>query len=464
MEQTAEFFGWISLIPVAVVVIIALISKRAVESLLLGTLVGAAILTISKSVSGVSAIAQWWDTWFGYFLAQIGNSAIYIIMFGMFGTLIRLLDDSGAALGFADIGAKVANSRKKTLMFTWALGLLIFVSDFLNALGVGVAMKTLTDKWKISREYLAYIVNAVGASTCILVPISSWGVMYSAQFEALNIFPHLTGMQVYARSIPYMFYAWFAVFIVPFFILGIIPLFGPMKKAEARALQEGKLFPEWYYQGEEASEMKLTVASSSAWNFVIPMAVLVAVALLANITLAAILAVLVCFAMLWGQKIFTLKELPEKIIAGFNDMFYVTALIISAFLLQDFNAALGLTPFVIDLVQPLLSPALLPAITFIVVALLAFGTGSFWGVAAISFPIIVPLAVALDVNVYLTVASVATATAFGSQACFYSDSVTVVAAATGIRNMDYARNALPLIAIPVTLAIIANLILGYVLS
>ena len=459
-----ETLGFISLVPVLAVIIMAVITKKAAESLLVGTFVGAAIFVIFKgTATGVGVVGEWWNTWFDYLLAQIGNSAIYIVMFGMFGTLIRLLDDSGSALGFAEIGAKVANTRKKTLFFAWGLGLVIFISDFLNALGVGVAMRSLTDKWKVPREYLAYIVNSVGASACILVPISSWGVFYSSQLEALDVFGGMSGFAIYLKAVPFMFYAWFGILITPLFIMGIIPLYGNMKKSEARALTTGKVFPEWHYEGEVAEEMQTSVKPSSAWNFIIPMIVLIAVAINWGITLAAILASLVCAIMLKVQKIFTLWQCVEKVVLGFKDFFYVTVLIIAAFLLQDFNNELGLTEYVIQNVTPLLSPAVFPAIIFIVVAALAFGTGSFWGVAVISFPIVLPLAVALDVNLYLTVASVATATAFGSQACFYSDSVTVVSAATGIKNMDYARNALPLIAIPVALTVITNLIFGFIL-
>ena len=105
-----------------------------------------------------------------------------------------------------------------------------------------------------------------------------------------------------------MFYAWFGMLIVPLFITGVIPLFGPMKKSEERALTTGKVFPEWHYEGESAKEMQAAVKPSSAWNFIIPMIVLIVVALKWNITLAAILASLVCAIMLKIQKIFTLWQ------------------------------------------------------------------------------------------------------------------------------------------------------------
>jgi Na+/H+ antiporter NhaC len=448
-----ETYGIISLIPVAVVIVSAIISKRALESLVLGTFVGAILV----------AKGGWWGTWFDFTLTEIGDSAYYIIMFGMFGAMIRILDESGAALGFADIGSKLANSRKKTMIFTWLLGIIIFVEDYLNALGVGVAMQTLTDKWKISREYLAFIVNSTGAAVCILVPFSSWGVLYSSQIEEVGVL-EMSGFSAYVQSIPYMLYAWIAVIVVPLFALGIIPLFGPMKKAEERALTTGKVFPEYHYT-EDAIVGLEAKKPSSAWNFIIPMVVLVAVAIYsADIVLAVILAVVVSFIMLFPQKLMSLGGFCDSIVGGFKDMLYVTMLVLAAFVLQDFNDALGLTPYVIDSVAPILSPALFPAVTFLVVAMLAFSTGSFWGVAAISFPIILPLAIAMGVNPFMAIGAVAAATSFGSHACFYSDAVTVTCAATGLKNMDYARTAIPLIAVPFVLGLISYLILGFIMA
>lgn len=447
-----ETYGLISLLPVAVVIVAAIISKRALESLVLGTFAAAIIL----------AKGDWWGTWFDYTLTEIGDSAYYIIMFGMFGAMIRMLEQSGAALGFADIGAKLANSRNKTQVFTWILGIIIFVEDYLNALGVGVAMRSLSDKWKISREKLAFIVNSTGAAVCILVPFSSWGVLYISQIDETKALD-ISGFSAYVHSIPYMLYAWIAVIIVPLFIFGIIPLFGPMKKAEERAINTGRVFPDYHYEGEKTEELENNVEKSNALNFIIPMLVLIGVCIYTgDIVIAVIISVVVCFVMLFPQKKISLGGFCDAIVGGFGDMLYVTMLVLAAFVLQDFNDALGLTPYVIDSVTPILSPALLPAVTFIIVGALAFCTGSFWGVAAISFPIILPLALALDVNPFIAIGSVAAATAFGSHACFYSDAVTVTCAATGLKNMDYAKTSLPLIAVPFGLGIIAYLILGFV--
>lgn len=446
-------YGIISLIPVAVVIVTAIITKRALESLVLGTFVAAIII----------AKGDWWTTWFDFTLTEIGDSAYYIVMFGMFGALIRLLDESGSAMGFADIGAKVANTPKKTQLFAWFLGIVIFVEDYLNALGVGVAMKSLSDKHNISRERLAFIVNSTGAAVCILVPFSSWGVLYASQIEEVGAIEGMTGFQAYCHSIPYMLYAWIAVIVVPLFIFKIIPTFGPMKAADERALT-GKVMPDWYYEEEGHGVEEMTEEKKAhAINFIIPMVVLIAVCIYTgDITLSVIIATVIGGIMLMCQKKLTLGGFCDSIVGGFKDMLYVTMLVLAAFVLQDFNDVLGLTPYVIETVQPIMSPAVFPVIAFLVVGALAFCTGSFWGVAAISFPIIIPLALALDVNVFLAIGAVAAATSFGSHACFYSDAVTVTAAATGIKNMDYAKTALPLIGVPFVLGCIAYLIVGFI--
>lgn len=451
-----ETYGLLSLIPVAVVIVTAVITKRALEALVLGTFAAAIIL----------AKGAWWGTWFDYTLTEIGDSASYIIMFGMFGAMIRILDESGAAMGFADIGSKIANSSKKTQIFAWILGIIIFVEDYLNALGVGVAMKSLTDKWKISREKLAFIVNSTGAAVCVLVPFSTWGVLYISQIDEVGKINGMGGFDAYIHSIPYMLYSWIAVIVVPLFILGIIPLYGPMKKAEERALNTGKVFPEYHYEegGKAASEEDAPERKAHAINFIIPMVVLIGVCIwTGDITLAVIISVVICFIMLGIQRKITLGQWCDSIVEGFKDMLYVTMLVLMAFVLSDFNDALGLTPYVIDKVVPIMSPHLFPVITFLVVGALSFCTGSFWGVAAISFPIIIPLAQALDVNIFMAIGAVAAATSFGSHACFYSDAVTVTCAATGLNNMDYARTSLPLIGLPFALGIIAYLIMGFVM-
>jgi Na+/H+ antiporter NhaC len=463
-------YGLLSIIPVLVVIACAIVTRKAAESLFVGTLVGALIFAIGENGFGetfshplVEEVGIW-SIWFTTLTTTISENAYYVVMFGMFGAMIRLLDNSGSALGFADIGAKVASSRKKTMGATFILGIVIFIEDYLNALGVGIAMRSLSDKFKISREMLAFIVNSTGAAVCIIVPISSWGVLYSSQISETKLFEGMSGLSAYAQSIPFMLYTWVTLICVVLFILGIIPLFGPMKKAEQRALEMGRTYPDWYYEKADIDQIE-EPKKSGWWNFVVPMLVLIAIAIITNdIVTSVIVSTVVGAIMLMIQKRLTLSEFADSIVDGFKDMLYVTILVLLAFALQKFNDNLGLTNYVIESVEPILSPGLFPTVAFVVVAIIAFCTGSFWGVAAISFPIILPLAQAMGVNLFLAVGAVTAATAFGSHACFYSDAVTVTAAATGIKNIDYAKTALPLIAVPLVISIIAYLVVGFVMA
>ncbi|MDR0885705.1 MAG: hypothetical protein LBN22_05030 [Clostridiales Family XIII bacterium] len=473
-------YGLISLLPILVVIVAAVITKRAAESLFAGTLVAAVIFAVGESGfataflhplttsvldDGTVVNIGVWAVWFNTILDTVSGSAYYIIMFGMFGTLIRLLDTSGAATGFSDLGAKVIKGRKSTYFFAFVLGVIIFVDDYLNALGVGVATRKLSDKHHGSREMLAYVTNSTGAAVCILVPFSSWAVLYMTQIGDLGIFKE-SGFSAYVHSIPFMLYSWLALVLTLVFIFIPKLIYGPMKKANERAEKEGKPFPEWYYADGAVDEIT-TDKHAGWWNFAVPMLILVisglgcaATGVEFDIVLWLIIAVVVEAIMLIVQNKLKIGEFFDNLFDGFKDMLYVTILVILAFGLQAFNDNLGLTPFVIENVEPILSTAIFPAVVFTVVALLSFATGSFWGVAAISFPIILPLAQSMGVDLYVAIGAVASATAFGSHVCFYSDAVTVTAAATGIKNIDYAKTAIPLIGAPFVLSIIAFLILG----
>lgn len=143
-------------------------------------------------------------------------------------------------------------------------------------------------------------------------------------------------------------------------------------------------------------------------------------------------------------------------------MAFVTGLVLTSFILGKANDALGLTPYIIDKVEPLLSPSLLPVLTFLLVAFLAFACGSFWGIIAIVAPIIIPLAVAVDANVFMIGGAMISGTVFASHTCFYADAVTLISAGTQIQNIDYAKTAIPIAAVPVALSAILYLVFGLV--
>lgn len=449
--ELASNYGIVSLIPVTVVIVTAIISKKTVEPLILGALVGYVILYK----------ASFFTEFLYGFTEIISENSWFVLVFGLYGMVILLLEQSGGALGFGEFGTKIAKTRASSLIITWILGIIVFIDDYLNNLGVGTAMRNITDKHNVAREYLAYVINSTGAAVCVLVPMSSWAILMISIYDGLGVQVNGSSFTAYVHTIPFMFYAWAAVLIVPLIALKIIPMWGPMKKAQLRA-DEGQLFP-------ENSQVKQIggyedIKPTSMWNFILPMVALTAVTIYTNdILIGMAVGFIVCLVLYLPQKIMTLTELCTHSVEGFKSMVLCTAIVLSAFLLQKANGELGLTEYVISVAEPVINAKLLPVISFIICSVIAAFTGSFWGTMTIASPILIPLATTLGADTILVGGAIVSAGAFGSHTCFFGDAVTLASAVTGISNTDYARTALPMIIAPTAIAIILFTIFGFII-
>lgn len=449
MEETITY-GALSLIPVSVVILTAILTKRALEPLLLGSLVGFAIL------SGKGFIVSYLDALY----IQLGESAYFILIFGLFGIYIKLLEESKAIDGFTRWGMKFAKTKKKTAILTWAMGMILFLDNYFSILGAGVSSRKLADQNKMSREMFSFAVNAVACATCVLIPLSLWGVFMQGTIDDLHLLD-VSGLTAITKAVPFLFFPWISIIMVLLYQFRLIPLFGPMKKAEARVETTGEVLP-YDDVAEEHSEEEI---KGNILNFLAPMIALIVTTLVTSELLYGLLVgIAVCFLAYIIQGLIRPGKAFDLIGVGFQDMFIVTAIVISAFVLQQANVQLDLATYVIDCATPVINVALLPAIAFLILLLLGFITGSFWGMMAVCFPIMIPLAQALDANLYLTIGAVIGGAAAGSTTCFYGDSVTLTCGITGVKNIDYARTALPLIVPTVLLSTIAYLIAGFVFA
>lgn len=445
-------YGLLSLIPVLVVIVSAIITKRALEPLILGTLVGFIILAKENFV------VAYLDSLYG----ELGESSYYIIIFGLFGIYIHLLEKANAISGFTKVGLRFAKNKKKAAFLAWIMGIVFFLDNYFSILGAGISNREIADKNKMSREMFSFAVNAVACCTCVLVPLSLWGVFMSGQIETTLGIGTGMGLSEIIKSIPFMFFAWVLLVFVLLYQFRIIKPFGPMKKAEERTETTGAVLPEDLAAQAPANsdEDEKTV---NILNFIIPMASLIAVTLITQeLTYGLIVGIVLCFILYIAQKLITAAEAFDAICKGFEEMFVVTALVISAFVLQNANDELGLAPFVVNSVVNVISAPLLPVIAFVLLMVLGFVTGSFWGMAAVCFPIMLPLAQALDANIYLTIGAVIAGCAAGSATCFYGDSVTLTCGLTKIRNIDYLRNALPMLIPPIVVTAIIYIAAGFI--
>lgn len=447
-----DTYGIISLVPVIVVIVTAIITKRTVEPLILGALVGYII----------AFKGSFFTEFLNGFSTVVAENAWFVLVFGFFGMVIVLLEKSGGALGFADWGAKLAKTQGMTILITWILGILVFIDDYLNNLGVGTAMRDISDKNKVSRELLAYTINSTGAAVCVLVPMSSWAILMISQYEELGVLVDGSSFTAYMHTLPFIFYAWAAVLIVPLVGFKIIPTWGPMKKAQLRAA-EGDVHSEYYHQTHKEMEGYTDIKKTNPLYFIVPLLILIVVTLVTNdILVGMAVGFVACFVMYIPTKLMTLSEFCDHSVEGFKSMVLVTAIVISAYVLQAANTELGLTEYVISVAEPVLSANLLPVISFIICAFIAMCTGSFWGTMTIASPILIPLAISLGGNPLLAGAAIVSAGAFGSHACFYGDAATLASAVTGISNAEYAKTALPMIALPTIIAIILFAVAGFV--
>ena len=449
--------GLIALILILVIIIGAIITRRCAEFIIGGSFIAAIIMYGSGFLSEWCTILQ----------TTAADNIWIVLVCGLFGSLIALLTEAKGTFGFQRLVSKWCNNERKTLLTTFVLGVLIFVDDYLNVLSIGVCMKNTYDKQKLPRESLAYMLDATGAPVCVILPFSTWSAFYAALFfeqESVAALGYANGISAYIAAIPFFFYPIIALVIVFLFALGVMPKLGGMKKAYTRVAETGKVYSDvskkYNHDTYEGAE-----SEGSIWDFLIPMIVLIALAIAtSDVLIAVVVALLVCFFLYVPRGIIKMDEFYNVLVKGFADMLPILILLVVAFLLGSVTDAMGLADFVIEVAQPFLTGAIFPMVTFIVVAILTFCTGSLWGMSAVVTPIVFPLGAAIGANPILIMAAVVSGGAFGSHACFFTDATLLSSMSAGIENMDHTMSQLPYVIIGAVLSVIAFLICGFAIG
>jgi Na+/H+ antiporter NhaC len=282
--------------------------------------------------------------------------------------------------------------------------------------------------------------------------------------ESNGAAPAGEGISTYVGLIPYIIYAWAAVLLVPLVAARWVPDLGPMRAAEERAAEgelappDSKPFAAGFTSAEGIEKPRLV-------NFLLPLAALIGATWFFDIDVlkGVMVAVAVAVALITFQRLVSVKELSETLFGGFQAMIYPLAIVVMSFVLRNVNNDLGLTQFVIEVVRPVMSGALLPVVAFLSLSLITFATGSFWGVYAVSLPIIIPLAQSMDVNMSLTLGAVVSAGAFGSHACFYGDATVLSASSSECNIVAHAVTQLPYALVAAGISTSLYLLLGYAL-
>ncbi len=466
----------ISLIPPIVVMAVAIWLKRPILALIVGAVAGLMLLSPMESLNNFSEIS----------LKVMQDETIgwLILVCGGFGALIALLIHTGGALAFGKFGSQLAKGPRSSMFMTFILGCIIFIDDYLNALSVGEAMKRVTDKYKVSRQKLAYIVDSTAAPICVIIPISTWAVFFGGLLVDNGIAEKGKGIEVYIEAIPYMFYPWLAVLMVLLVALKLVPDLGPMKKAEL-ATQQGKPIEcELAVDAQKVTpvahghhhahnqnphhtsddfavnaieeEFESSDKQGKLHNFMVPMLALIFFTIYFEIDVlkGVIATLLLTIPYYYVQRLMSISEMMEVMMNGFKTMLPAISTVIAAFIFKDVCDKMLLPQFVIENLTPYMNATMLPALVFLSMAVLSFATGSSWGIFAVSIPIVMPLATSVNADIPLVIGALLSAASFGSQACFYSDSTVLAAQGSGCNLISHAVTQLPYCLLAAALAFV----------
>ncbi|MBN8410926.1 sodium:proton antiporter [Halomonas sp. DP5Y7-2] len=440
-------YGAYSLVPTVVVISMALITHRTLEALMAGCLSGFIILSPSSAIQDM-ALA-------GLEVMQQPTMGWIALVCGLLGALIGLLQFVRGTEAFSDSAGRLLTTRRRAMLGATGLGILIFIDDYLNAMTVSAAMKKLFDRLKISRSMLAYIVDSTAAPICLLIPFSTWAIYLAGLLESQGIAATGDGFATYLGLIPMLFYPLIALLVVLLVALGVLPALGRMRAAEAG----DELVDD--SSAEQADEVQRQITPRLI-NFVLPVTTLLLATWWFGIDalIGVGFALLVALALYAAQRIAPLNRMFDELLGGFQQMLLPLGIVFAAFLLQTVNQNLGLTETLVAWVEPLMQGSWLPGVTFLLLSGLAFATGSFWGVYAIAFPIVIPLAEATGASMGLTLGAMISAGAFGSHACFFGDSTVLSARGCGVTPIQHALTQLPYVLLAAGASAILYFLLG----
>lgn len=441
-EQITEngiSIGFIATIPAFFLIVYIFTTKRILEALIIATLM---CFIFADRTNFLSAFNE------GLTSVMLDEDTIWlIIVCGLMGSIIKLIEKTGGSIAFGKFVAKHSKTKKGTLLWTYLLGIIIFIDDYLNSLTVGSCMAPITDKHKVSREELTYIVDSTAAPVCVLLPISTWAVFASRLFVANGLTTEENALLYFIKTIPYNFYAWIALIIVLLVILNVIPPIGRMKKAEQRVKSGGPIAPPGSEKIDIRGKSSTEETEGKIVDFLLPIICLIVATIVSGIDMQiGVIATLgFMFVFYVARGLLTAQEFADCCVEGLKNMLLPLILMILAFLFSYASNRIQFTQTIIAGVLPVMEkiPQLMPLLIFIILGITEFITGTNWGLYIIALPIVIPLSQAVGVNPVLSVSAVLSAGVFGSHICFYSDATIISSSACGCDNFEHGLSQMP---------------------
>jgi len=467
--EVATYATFWSLIPPIIAIALALLTKEVYSSLFVGILSGALLYANFNPWNAVlgtfdTMISKICDSW------NVGI-LIFLVLLGM---MVSLMNKAGGSAAYGRWASKRIKSKVGATLSTAVLGMLIFIDDYFNCLTVGSVMRPVTEKYKISREKLSYIIDATAAPVCIIAPISSWAAAVS------SVAPEGEGLSLFISSIPYNLYALLTLFTVVFITLIGLD-FGKMREAELRAAQQDAaelvmedsrkgtvadlvlpilalivscvttmIYTGGFFDPESGAYMNLVDAFSNSDASL-------------GLVLGAFIALVFTFVLYLPRKVITFNEFADSFVDGFKAMVSSILILIFAWTLSGVTNQLGAKVFVAELVRGAAGGLsnFLPAIVFLIGVGLAFSTGTSWG----TFGVLLPIVCAVFPSGELMVISVSACLAgavCGDHCSPISDTTIMASAGAGCNHIAHVSTQLPYAMLVAGVSFLGYILAGFV--
>lgn len=480
-EDVAAANGFIntfwSLVPPIIAIILALLTKEVYSSLFVGILSGALLLNNFHLENTMNRVFS------GGFIASVTDAynigiLVFLVLLGM---MVAMVNKAGGSAAFGQWAQKRIKSRVGAQVVTILLGMLIFIDDYFNCLTVGSVMRPVTDKHKISRAKLAYLIDATAAPVCIIAPISSWAAAVAAFAEDGQ------GLNLFIQAIPFNFYA--ILTLVMMFSIALMKTdYGPMAKFEKTAIEKGDLFSGTNpYAAAEATEGN-TEQKGRISYLIVPVILLIvfcAAGMLytgqffngadfitafsdsdasIGLMLGSFFAI-VCtavFYLLTGAMKF--KDIMESLPNGFKAMVPAILILIFAWTLKNITIDLGAKVYVHDLIENSAGTFqnFLPAIIFVIACLLSFATGTSWGTFGMLIPIVQNVFTAGDPLAIVCISACMAGAVCGDHCSPISDTTIMSSAGAQCDHINHVKTQLPYAVTCACVAALAYIFAGFV--
>ncbi len=471
-----------ALVPAIIAIALALITKEVYSSLFFGIIVGGLLYSsfnIEAAIQHVfvdGMIAQLSDSW------NVGILIFLVVL----GTMVMLMNRAGGSGAFGRWAVAHVKTKAGAQLATILLGVLIFIDDYFNCLTVGSVMRPLTDKHKISREKLAYLIDATAAPVCIIAPISSWAAAVTGFVDGAN------GLTLFVRAIPYNFYA--LLTIVMMITLTYTKFdYGPMKLAELNSKANGSAPKRAEHISPTGADDQPTPPVSNKGkviHLVLPIVSLIVCCIIGMIytggffegenfidafsnsdasvglVYGSVAALLITIVFFLATRVLSFTECMNAIPEGFKSMVPAILILTFAWTLKAMTDSLGAADYVAGLVEGFVGTSvmsLLPAIVFLVAVFLAFATGTSWGTFGILIPIVVGVFGA-DLNNELMIIAISACMAgavCGDHCSPISDTTIMASAGAQCDHIRHVSTQLPYAMTAAGVSFVAYIIAGF---